>query len=175
MGMNLPNLRAMVVDGRRFLASTSQHYDVIIVDAYIPPYIPFQLTTVEFFSLVNEHLAEDGVVALNVARTETDYALVDAIAFTLHQVFPSVYLMDTQSNLNTVVVASKQPTGLDTITATLSDLEHPNLQSVAARAAGRIREFTATEGQSLVDDHAPVEQITHAIVARYLLGGTRAR
>ena len=56
------------------------HYDVIAVDAYRPPYIPFHLTTVEFFTLAREHLAPDGVVVVNVGRTDTDATLVDAIA-----------------------------------------------------------------------------------------------
>ena len=49
-------------------------------DAYRPPYIPFHLTTVEFFALARDRLADDGVVAVNVGRTHTDYSLVDAIA-----------------------------------------------------------------------------------------------
>lgn len=174
MGADLPNVRALPVDGRYFLATTAQTYDVIIVDAYIPPYIPFHLTTAEFFSLVWEHLTHDGVLALNIARTEDDYSLVNAIAFTLRRVFPSVYLMDTQSNLNTIVIASRQPTRLEDVATSIANTTDPVLKQVAARAAGRAREFTAHQGQLLVDDHAPVEQITHAVVVRYLLGGPHA-
>jgi hypothetical protein len=53
-------------------------FDVIAIDAYRPPYIPFHLTTAEFFRLV-EAPGEDGVVAINVGRTPTNFALVDAL------------------------------------------------------------------------------------------------
>ncbi len=55
--MNMPNLTAYPIDGRRFLArppegaSGAAPFDLITVDAYRPPYIPFHLTTVEFFAL----------------------------------------------------------------------------------------------------------------------------
>ncbi len=116
--MNLPNLAAYPMDGRRFLAhpprEAAQPYDVIAVDAYRPPYIPFHLTTVEFFSLVRDRLSPTGVVAVNVGRTHTDYSLVDALAATMQAVFPSVYVLDLPdegSTLgNSLVVATRQPT-----------------------------------------------------------------
>jgi len=43
--MDEPNLNAIADDGRRFLMRTDKTYDVIAVDAYRPPYIPFHLTT----------------------------------------------------------------------------------------------------------------------------------
>ena len=107
---------------------------------------------------------------MNVARTETDYTLVDAIASTLKAVYPNVYIMDTLSNLNSIVIASRQPTDLATITARLASLSDPVLRDVAYRAAGRIREFLAPNSPILSDDRAPVEQMVHAIVARYFLG-----
>jgi len=169
-GLDLSNLHIVVEDGRYYLAHSTQLYDVIIIDAYCPPYIPFQLTTVEFFGQVRDHLTSDGVVAINVARTETDYTLVDAVASTLTAVYPSVYIMDTLGNLNSVVIASRQSSSLSIIMGRLADLSDPVLQDVACRAAGRIWEFVTPNREVLSDDHAPVEQIVHAIVARYLLG-----
>ena len=40
-------------------------FDLIAVDAYRPPYIPFHLTTVEFFDLARQRLSEDGILAVN--------------------------------------------------------------------------------------------------------------
>ncbi|MGC8786362.1 MAG: spermidine synthase, partial [Anaerolineae bacterium] len=168
--LNLPNLHIVVEDGRYYLTHTGKRYDVVIVDAYCPPYIPFQLTTVEFFQQVRDHLNPDGVLAINVARTETDYSLVDAIASTLKAVYPNVYIVDTLGNLNSIVIASRQPTELSTINARLASLSDPILGNVVSRATGRIREFLIPNAQVLYDDHAPVEQIVHAIVARYFLG-----
>lgn len=167
--LNLPNLYIVVEDGRYYLTHTGKCYDVVIVDAYSPPYIPFQFTTVEFFQQVRDHLNPDGVLAINVARTETDYSLVDAIASTLKAVYPNVYIVDTLGNLNSIVIASRQPTELSAINARLASLTDPVLSDVVSRAAGRIREFLTPNAQVLCDDHAPVEQIVHAIVARYFL------
>jgi spermidine synthase len=169
-GLDLPNLQIAVADGRYHLAHSTKRYDIILVDAYHPPYIPFQLTTIEFFLDVQAHLTPDGVVAINVARTETDYSLVTAIASTLKAVFPSVYIMDPLSNLNSIAIASRQPTQLLAVTARLSALSDHTLTNVAQRAEGRISEFTQSDQIILTDDRAPVEQIVHAIMARYLLG-----
>jgi len=169
--LNLPNLRVIIEDGRYHLANSDQLYDVVAIDAYRPPYIPFQLSTVEFFIEVRDHLTHDGVVAVNVARTETDYALVDAIASTMKAVFPNVYIIDVLSNLNSVVVATKRPTNLSVIKEQLGAQSNPVLEQVVARAGGRIWEVTHAMGPLLCDDRAPVEQIVHAVAARYLLGG----
>ncbi len=169
--LKLPNLRVIIQDGRYYLANSNQRYDVIAIDAYRPPYIPFQLTTAEFFGQVRDHLTHHGVVAVNVARTETDYALVNAIAGTMKTMYPSVYVVDTLGNLNSIVIATKQPTDLRVIEEQLAALSDPVLRDVVQRASGRVWEFAKPVGTVLSDDHAPVEQIVHAIAARYLLGG----
>ena len=168
--LDMPNLRVVIEDGRYYFVHSTQRYDVIIIDAYRPPYIPFQLTTVEFFRQVYDHLTSDGVVAINVARTETDYRLVDTIADTMKVVYPSVYILDTRGDLNSVVIASRQRTALSAITSRLSAVNDPVLCNVVSRSAGRIREFASRDGLILTDDHAPVERIVHAIMVSYLLG-----
>ena len=62
-----PRLHVIADDGRPFLELTDETYDVIVVDAYHQPYIPFYLATREFFAAVKEHLRPGGVMALNVA------------------------------------------------------------------------------------------------------------
>ena len=47
-----PQLREFAQDARPFLRQTGERYDAIFVDAYRQPYIPFYLTTKEFFELV---------------------------------------------------------------------------------------------------------------------------
>ena len=53
-------------DGRAFLNAVDKKYDVIMVDAYQDITIPFQMSSVEFFTLVKEHLTEDGVMVVNM-------------------------------------------------------------------------------------------------------------
>ena len=88
--MDAPNLNVIVEDGRYFLKTTENRYDVIGVDAYRQPYIPFQLTTKEFFQESFDHLNDNGVMVLNAGRYGTDYRLVHAIATTMKAVFPNL-------------------------------------------------------------------------------------
>jgi spermidine synthase len=180
--MDLPNLRALAMDGRRFLAGRDQQFDLIAVDAYRPPYIPFHLTTVEFFDLARSRLSPTGVVAVNVGRTRDDYSLVDAIAATMRQVFPSVYVIDEPDNPlglpgggsdlgNSLVVATNQPTDLSDLQANLALFSDPLLAEVARRAAPHARIATPPAAAPVfTDDRAPVEQVVHRLVLRYLLG-----
>ena len=59
--MNNPRLHLYHEDARPFLRRIDARYDVISVDAYRQPYIPFYLTTKEFFETVRDRLAPGGV------------------------------------------------------------------------------------------------------------------
>jgi spermidine synthase len=173
--MNEPNLTAVAADGRRFLRGLSGRCDVVAVDAYRPPYIPFHLTTVEFFALARDRLADNGVVAVNVGRTHTDYSLVDAIAATMAQVFPSVYIIDEPDQGsplgNSLVIATARPTSLEDLGANLPRFDQPMLAEVARRAAPHVRNSSPPAGTPIfTDDRAPVEQVVHALILRHLLG-----
>src|SRR5437762_188438 len=78
--LNEPNVHPVVADARYWLDTQAAKYDVIVMDAYRQPYIPFHLTTREFFSGVRDHLAPGGVAVVNAGRTASDYRLVDALA-----------------------------------------------------------------------------------------------
>ncbi len=167
--MAQPNLRAVADDGRNFVRTRAGQYDVIAIDAYRQPYIPFHLTTAEFFTIVREHLTPRGVVALNAARTRRDYRLVDALAATMHQVFPSVYLIDHPNNANTLIVATMPPTRLEDFRANVTPLSDPNLRIVSAQSLSTVRVATQTE-PVFTDDHAPVENLINDIILRYAFG-----
>ncbi len=169
--MNQPNLRAVAQDGRRFLLHSDQHYDVVAVDAYRVPYIPFHLTTREFFSLIREHLTERGAVAINVGRTDRDYTLVAALAATMQQVFPSVYLINVPQTFNSLLVATVQPTEAANLKANLQTAEDPFLRDALARSAANLASLPSQGGRILTDDWAPIEQMTHLLILRYWLGG----
>jgi predicted membrane-bound spermidine synthase len=61
-----PNLTTHEADARFWLAGDRGPFDAVIVDAYRQPYIPFHLSTVEFFEEVRDRLAPGGVAAINV-------------------------------------------------------------------------------------------------------------
>ena len=166
--MNEPNLNVYVADGRTFLAHSDRRYTVIAVDAYRLPYIPWHLTTVEFFQQVRDHLTDDGVVAINVGHTD-DYRLVETMVATLRQVFPSIHAIDVPASFNTIVVATVQPTVAENLRANRQLMADPILQTIADEAWERMR---VIEPGSLVltDDRAPVEMLTHLVVLSYVLG-----
>ena len=171
--MNEPNLNAVAQDGRYFLANSPHKYDVIAIDAYRPPYIPFHLTTREFFAQVRDHLTDNGVVAINVGRTRTDWSLVNALASTLKAVFPNVYTVDLATPgsdlINVLVVATKQPTSLDNLARNTELMTNPLLRQVADSAVLRAAEFT-TPGLVFTDDKAPVEQVVHGLILSFVTG-----
>jgi spermidine synthase len=174
--MNQPNLRAVAADGRRFLRDSSQLCDVIAVDAYRPPYIPFHLATVEFFTLARDRLTKNGVVAVNVGRTHTDYSLVDAIAATMARVFPSVYVIDEPDQGsplgNSLVIATGKPTSMDDLRSNLARFQQPLLAEVVRRAVPHARVSNPpVDAPVFTDDRAPVEQVVHQLILRHLLGG----
>jgi MFS family permease len=179
-----PNIHAVAADGRSWLlarraggSNQAAPYSMIAIDAYRPPYIPFHLATVEFFELVRDNLAVDGVVAVNTARSRDDYTLVDALAATMGQVFPSVYVIDESSEEwslgNSLVVATMQPTTLEDFqrnAAAIDPAAQPLLAEMAMRA-GRTARPASGAGAILTDDKAPLEQIVHGIMLRYFLRG----
>ena len=170
--MNEPNLNVIVEDGRWALAHSPNTYTVVAVDAYRLPYIPPQLTTVEFFSEARAHLSETGVLVINVGRTPHDRRLIEAMAATLHQVFPSVHVMDVPDTFNSIVVATVQPTPPENLAANLARLppdSHPLIRSVLQRGVNSLQPTVYGE-TVFTDDIAPVEQLTNSIVINFLLG-----
>jgi spermidine synthase len=170
MGMDMPNLSAIVADGRNFLANTDRTYDVIAVDAYRLPYIPWHLTTAEFFQQVRDHLSENGVLVVNVGRTESDYRLVQAVAATLRTAFPSIHVIAVPDSFNAIVLATVQPTSRENLALNLAHADSLLLKTVGESALANWL-TTADDGPIFTDDKAPVEQLTNLILATYLLQG----
>ncbi len=172
--MNMPNLNVIVDDARFALNNLGTGYQMIAIDAYRPPYIPWQLTTREFFSEVREHLAEDGVVVINVGRTHEDRRLVEAMTATMLMVFPSVHTMDVPATFNTILVGTVLPTQKENlsenfIALVLSQELDPLLYSALELA---LNTSVPTLASDLVftDDRAPVEQLADSIVLEFILG-----
>jgi spermidine synthase len=173
--MNQPNLNAMAQDGRWGLEHSWRKYDLIVLDAYRPPYIPWYLTTVEFFQIVKDHLNEDGVTAINVGRAPGDRRLIDAIVGTLKHVFPSVYVMDVPDTFNSIIYATNQTTKADNLFINLFQLlerqdVHPLLVEALKVTALNLTPTPETD-KVFTDDLAPIEWITNNMVLRFMLFG----
>jgi spermidine synthase len=173
--MNLDNLTAIAQDGRLGLAHSPHTYSIIGIDAYQPPYIPWHLTTQEFFQLVYQHLDDDGVMVINVGRSPTDRSLVDGLVGTIQSVFPSVYVMDVPNSFNSIVYATVQPTQIQNLYENLLYLytqpeTHPLLITAMERFV--INQQPTPDSQIVfTDDWAPVEWMTNQMVLNYVLFG----
>ena len=163
--MDEPNLHVIVQDGRYFLQTTPLKYDVIALDAYQQPYIPFQLTTTEFFHEVRSHLTPTGVAVFNVGRTSQDFRLVEAMAQTMHTVFPNVYIIDSQRFFNSLIIVTNAQTSLENFRTNLANITNPLLHSVAQTSltSGHVRQEQHAAAY-FTDDRAPIEQMIDLII-----------
>lgn len=174
--MDEPSLNVRVVDGRWGVQHSRETYSVVGVDAYRLPYIPWHLTTREFFSEVRSRLADDGVLVINVGRTPNDRRLVEAMAGTMGSVFPSVHVIDVPDTFNSLLFATVQPTVPAHLSDNLAALRadpsaHPLLLETLARAIANLQP-TPASNVVFTDDVAPVEQLTNSIVIRFVLSGS---
>jgi len=162
-----PNYRVHVADGRTWLAGQSTTYDVIGVDAYHQPYIPFHLTTVEFFRVVRDHLTPKGVVVLNAGLgADGDVRLAQTLATTMLEVFPNVFVLETSQFGNWMLVGSMTniSDGAANFAANYQRIMHPALRTTMADVQGFA--FLAHQRGDLVlyDDHAPVERLVDEMI-----------
>jgi hypothetical protein len=161
-----PRIATHVEDGRYFLTTTDETYDLIGIDAYRQPYIPFHLTTTEFFEEAAEHLSENGMVVVNAGRSETDYRLVDALASTMLSVFPYVYLVDTDHYENTLIYGTFAPSSVDAFVTNAPSLDPASTSgriASSALATGNVRVAHAST-EAYTDDLAPVEWLVDRMI-----------
>jgi predicted membrane-bound spermidine synthase len=177
--MNEPNLNVIVEDGRLALHRSVRRYDVIGIDAYRVPYVPWNLTTVEFFRDVRDHLRPDGVAVINVSRTvnvrtgKQDRRLIEAMTNTMQQVFPTVHTIDVPNSFNTLLVGTVRETQALNLSANLAALPvntSPLLRKAMETAVQSIRPTVAST-VLFTDDRAPVETIINSMVIDFLTGG----
>jgi spermidine synthase len=169
--MREPNLHVFQEDGRAFAQQTQARYDVIAIDAFQQPYIPFHLTTVEFFRTLYNHLTSTGVLTLNTGHTRTDFRLVQAFVNTLSLVFPSVYVFLVPGTFNAEIMATKQATNMTTFQANLAALPVDSLLGqVAQEVAPQVAVGKPDGGVVFTDDRAPVEELTDALLISYAEG-----
>ena len=162
--MNNPRLRLHHEDARPWLRRTDERYDVISVDAYRQPYIPFYLATKEFFELVRDRLAPGGVLIVNAGHPEGQDELEEVLTASIGEAFPNV-LRDPIEDTNTLIVASEAPVSRYNLHDAIPSLPL-DLRPTAALAAGRIG--APLEGGTVyTDDKAPVEWLIDKSIVDY--------
>src|SRR5215218_5429200 len=165
--MNNPRLHLYHEDARPFLRRIDAHYDVISVDAYRQPYIPFYLTTVEFFETVRDRLGDGGVLIVNAGHPEGQDDLEKVLTATISDVFPHV-LRDPIEDTNTLLVGSEAPLLASRLLAAVPDLPHA-LKPTALAAVRRLA-APLEGGEVYTDDRAPVEWLIDKSIVDYASG-----
>ncbi len=150
------DIHVTTYDGRAYLGAIDKQYDIIMVDAYQDITIPFQMSSVEFFTLVKEHLTEDGVMIVNMnMRSDEEGDINDCLISTISAVFDWVYTVDVPGQTNRELFAS-QKAFADVWEETASTVEDPALKEQLEKVSARLLE-TEGDGTILTDDCAPVE------------------
>lgn len=171
--MDLPNLTPITEDGRWGLSHSGKKYSLISIDAYRPPYIPWHLTTQEFFEEVYQHLDDQGALVLNVGRVPEEEHLLAGLVATIQTVFPSVFVMDVPGSYNSMIYATANKTEWQNLERNLvyllqSESPDPTLiESIQIAIQGK-RELPEG-GRVFTDDKAPIEQITNRMVLNSIL------
>jgi len=146
-----------VSDGRSHMLKSSDTWDVIMIDAYRGPFVPFHLLTEEFFKVVKSKLKPGGVVVQNIEPTTM---MFDSAIATIQRVLPNVDVYDAGGNV--VAVAYDGPRQSQAQLAaraaalqTQHRFAYPLTELVTAR---RVVNRTVP-GKVLSDDFAPVESL----------------
>jgi spermidine synthase len=158
-----PNFQVVNRDGRIFLNESKDRYDIILIDAYRGPFVPFHLLTKEFYSIVKDHLAEGGVVAQNV---EPSTMLFDSAVKTIHAVFPQLDFYVAGGNVVTIAYdgAPKSADDLDRAARerdSAYSLRYSLHDMLAQRRQVQIDggKVIDPKAKVLTDDFAPVEAL----------------
>jgi spermidine synthase len=163
-----PNLNVVTQDGRPFLQATDRRYDIIIVDAYRQPYIPFYLATREFFELARDRLEPGGILALNVARVPGDDRLSRAIGSSIRAVFPQAWGWKPL-RFNELILGLDRPTTRAQLEERVGRVDD-GLQPLVPLFRDGLREVSQTE-EPLTDDRAPVEWLTDQMIVDFIAEG----
>ena len=162
-----PQLREHAQDARPFLRATKTRYDSIFLDTYRQPYIPFYLSTREFFELARDRLAPGGTVIVNLGHPRGHDELEKVITATMGAAFKYV-ARDPIEPTNTLLIGSQtRPTATRLRAAT--DRLPPALRPLALASANRLA-GPLRGGAVYTDDKAPVEWLTDLSILRYAAG-----
>jgi spermidine synthase len=161
-----PRLRVEDADGRPYLRLTDERFDIIVVDAYKQPYIPFYLATREFFELTRDRLNPGGVLALNVAAVPGSSRLSQAIGSTVRAVYPQAWRWKPL-RFNELQLGFTSPVDRETLSARAARVS-PEV-SVLGELFARDVVAVEQERAPLTDDRAPVEWLTDQMVVEYIV------
>lgn len=151
-------------DGRAYLNAIEKKYDVIMVDAYQDITIPFQMSSVEFFQLVKEHLTENGVMVVNMnMRSEQEGNINQYLSDTIASVFDQVYTVDVGASSNRELFASDSPALLSDFRKNVALEKEEELAAMMERVGDKLVKYRAGNYR-MTDDKAPVELLGMQVI-----------
>lgn len=151
------DVEVVTYDGRAYLNAVDEKYDVIMVDAYQDITIPFQMSSVEFFTLVKDHLKEDGVMVVNMnMHSNKEGNINEYLADTIASVFSEIYTADVPYTTNRELFASNNPDMLSFMNHNIDLEKDTELVSMMTRVYDSLTEYQAGD-HLMTDNKAPVE------------------
>lgn len=146
-----------VYDGRSYLTASDKKYDVIMVDAYQDITIPFQMSSVEFFTEVEKHLTANGVMVVNMnMKSQSEDSINDYLCDTIGSVFDYVYTVPVQGGTNCEVFAFQNPGTIQAFQEGCESLRDPDLTAMMETVEKGLT-LRESGNRILTDDKAPVE------------------
>lgn len=144
-------------DGRAYLNVCDDKYDVIMVDAYQDITIPFQMSTIEFFTMVKDHLKDDGVMVVNMnMRGNKEGNINQYLADTIGTVFSEVYTVDVNRSTNRELFASNDKNILKTFENNREAEGNDELNGLMLYVQNQLSKYEAGS-YIMTDEKAPVE------------------
>lgn len=105
-------MRIHVSDGRRFIESVKQPYDVIFLDAFGADAVPAHLTTREFLAAVRRAVSPAGVVIGNLWSVATDPPY-DSMVRTYRDTFDELHILRVGGTNNRILLALPRTEGFN--------------------------------------------------------------
>ncbi|MDD6056987.1 MAG: fused MFS/spermidine synthase [Clostridiales bacterium] len=157
-------------DGRAYLQVNKEKYDVIMVDAYQDITIPFQMSTVEFFTMVKEHLAEDGVMVVNMNMHSDEEGTINRyLSDTIASVFSNVYTVDVKYSTNRELFATENAEAVERLFDGIRRLGEGELSELLSQLAYALMPYQEG-GYILTDDKAAVELLGMKVIDSLIEG-----
>jgi hypothetical protein len=166
MPQNDPKLRVHIADARPWLAEHEAKSDLVNIDLFQGgPYVPFYLTTVEFFELVRARMTDDGVLMVNVYDESAKHELLEAMGATMRQVFPAVEKLSRPDGNHILFAFPEKRDILETAVRLKEGAGPAWVRELSMKAAGEIVEFEPKGGAVIfTDDLAPIERMTRRML-----------
>jgi len=154
------NVNVTTYDGRAYLEADDKKYDVIMVDAFQDISVPFQMSSVEFFSMVRAHLKDNGIMVVNEnMRASGEGSINEYLSDTIASVFPYVSAVDVANYTNRELFASVQPVAGTEVSGRIAAIPDKNLRALLTDVWANTMAYTGSD-HILTDDRAPVELLS---------------